>query len=47
MAAKLRKRKAAGKSAGDVFAALPDPALPATSEPYGSSSPAVGRHRRG
>jgi indolepyruvate ferredoxin oxidoreductase len=39
---KLRKRKAAGKDAGDAFAALPEPTLPATREPYGILVTGVG-----
>ncbi|HXU53338.1 MAG TPA: indolepyruvate ferredoxin oxidoreductase family protein, partial [Casimicrobiaceae bacterium] len=39
---KLRKRKAAGKGAGDSFAALPEPMLPSTSEPYGILITGVG-----
>src|SRR5262249_32538914 len=39
---KLRKRKAAGKSTGDAFAALPEPAVPSTSEPYGILITGVG-----
>src|SRR5262249_56199544 len=39
---KLRKRKAAGKDAGDGFAALPEPALPKTDAPYGILVTGVG-----
>src|SRR6185437_321593 len=39
---RLRKRKAAGKTAADVVAALPEPELPATSEPYGILITGVG-----
>jgi indolepyruvate ferredoxin oxidoreductase len=39
---KLRKRKAAGKGAGEAFASLPEPALPSTSEPYGILITGVG-----
>ncbi len=39
---KLRKRKAAGKDASDAFAALPQPVLPPTSEPYGILITGVG-----
>ncbi len=38
----LRKRTAAGRDAGDGFAALPEPALPATGEPYGILITGVG-----
>jgi len=39
---KLRKRKAAGKDAGDSFAVLPEPTLPPTTEPYGILVTGVG-----
>jgi len=39
---KLRKRKAAGRDAGDGFAALPEPALPSVGEPYGILITGVG-----
>jgi indolepyruvate ferredoxin oxidoreductase len=39
---KLRKRKAAGKGAVDVFVALPEPSLPSTSVPYGILITGVG-----
>jgi indolepyruvate ferredoxin oxidoreductase len=39
---KLRKRKAAGKDASELFAVLPEPTLPATREPYGILVTGVG-----